>query len=150
MSRLLTRDDSTAPCPAEGIRIGKLERRALDDPALRAGCALAEPFVCCEPCWQRWVCARLMEHLRGEQWWEDLDRGDYGLLRERWHPNLELVEDVVARIAMGTGPLQVLVWAVETGRPLDDVVSVLRTLDVNVRRLPRFPWLSPTVPCGHA
>jgi hypothetical protein len=51
---------------------------------------------------------------------------------------------------MGAGPLQVLVWAVEAGHPLDDVVAVLRTLDVNARRLPRFPWLSPTVPCGHA
>lgn len=150
MARMMSRHDAVAPRPAEGIRIGKLERRALDDPGLRAGCMLAEPYVCCEPCWHRWVCARWMEHLRGERCWEELDRGDFGLLRKDWHGNLELVEDVVARIAAGVEPLYVLLWAAETGQPLDDVVAVLRTLDVNGRRVRRFSWLSPSPPCGRA
>lgn len=150
MASLLTRPDAVAPRPAEGIRISKLERKALHDPALRSGCTLAEPYVCCDPCWQRWVCARLMEHLRGEQFWEELDHHDFGLLRQRWLADLELVEDVMAQVATGAASLQVLLWAVDTGRPLDDVVTVLRTLDLNRRRVPRLRWLSPTPPCGRA
>lgn len=146
----MTRRETTVSCAARGISISKLERRALDDVALQSGCSLADPYSCCDPCWHHWVCARLMEHLRGEQYWEELDRGDFGLLRKRWHANLELVTEVVARIATGADNVGVMIWAVDTQKPLDDVVAILRTLDVNARRVPRFPWLSRTAPCGHA
>lgn len=139
-----------APRAAQGIRISRLERRALDDVALRAGCSLLDPYTCCEPCWHQWVCARLMEHLRGERFWEELDRGDYGLLRQGWHANLELVEAVVTRMATGSDSIGVLTWATATEQPLDDVVAVLRTVDGNVRRLPRYRWLSAAPPCGRA
>jgi hypothetical protein len=135
---------------AVGIAISKLERRALDDPALRSGCMLGDPFVCCDPCWHRWTCARVMEHLRGERFWQELDRGDFGLLKQGWHANLELVEAVVARVATGAGAVQVLIWAVETEQSLDDVVAILQTLDLNTRRVPRFSWLSRSAPCGVA
>jgi hypothetical protein len=135
---------------AQGIRISKLERRALDDVALRVGCSMTEPYACCEPCWRRWVCARLMEHLRGERCWEQLDLDDFGLLRRRWHANFELVEDVLTRIAGGAEALEVLVWAVDAGQRYDDVAAILRTLDFNARRVPRFAWLSWAPPCGDA
>jgi hypothetical protein len=60
------------------------------------------------------------------------------------------VTDVVARIAAGADILGVLRWALENGRPLDDVSAVLRTLDVHARCVQRFPWLSPAPPCGRA
>jgi hypothetical protein len=127
-----------------------LERRALDDLGLRAGCSETDPVACCEPCWRRWVCARLLEHLRGDRYWDELDRGDYWLLRKRWHANFERVEKVVARVATGAESLRVLTWALETREPLDEVAAILRTLDVNARRLRRYPWLSATPPCGRA
>ena len=111
---------------------------------------MGDPFVCCEPCWRRWVCARIMEHLRGDRWWGELDRGDFGILRNRWHPDLELVEEVLAQFAKGADVLHVLTWAVDMHQPLDRVYSILRTLDMNARRVPRFPWLSQTPPCGSA
>lgn len=146
----MTRHEHAASRGARGIRIGRLERRALDDVALRAGCALGDSYECCEPCWQAWVCARLMEHLRGERYWEELDRGDFGLLRKRWHENLELVTEVVGRVATGADNVAVLIWAVEAGKPFEDVAAVLRTLDINTRRIPRFSWMSWAAPCGRA
>jgi hypothetical protein len=150
MMRLTTGQDAATRGAAEGIGISELERRAMDDVAFRAGCSLAEAYVCCEPCWRGWVCARVMEHLRGECFWWELDLGDFGLLKRRWHANLELVESVVARIATGADTLHVLVWAVETQHPLEAVVTILRTLRMDARHLPRFPWLSPAAPCGRA
>jgi hypothetical protein len=142
--------DAVAPRSAQGIRISKLERRALDDAALRLGCSMIEPYSCCDPCWRRWVCARIMEHLRGERCWEQLDMGDFGLLRQRWHANLDLVEYVVGRIAAGAETLDVLGWAVDTGQELDDVAAIIRTFSFNARGLPRFAWLSWAPPCGDA
>ena len=150
MMRLTTGQDAATRGAAEGIGISELERRALDDVALRAGCSLADAYVCCEPCWHGWVCARVMEHLRGECYWWELDLGDFGLLKRRWHPNLDLLDRVVARIATGADTVRMLTWAVDTEQPFDEVVAILRTLDMQARRLPRFPWLSPTVPCGRA
>ena len=150
MTTLMKGPEAAVRGAAQGIGISKLERRALDDVALRAGCSLAEAYECCDPCWHGWVCARVMEHLRGECYWWELDLGDFGLLKKRWHANLELVEAVVARVATGADTLHMLMWAVDTQQPLDEVVAILRTLDMNARQLPRFPWLSPAAPCGRA
>ena len=138
------------PATARGIAIGKLERKALDDPTLQAGCGLRSAYECCDPCWQQWLCARLMEHLHGERHWQELDRGDFGLLRRRWRGDLALLEQVVARIATGADVIAVLTWAVEREKPLEDVMAILRTLDPNGRRVARFAWLSWAPPCGRA
>jgi hypothetical protein len=132
---------------AESLGLTELERRALDELAFRVGCSMADRLACCDRCWHRWVRARFMEHLRGDRYWNELDQGDFGLLRRRWHPNVELVAEIVARIAAGAENLCVLTWAVDTAQPLDDVVGVLRILDVNHHRLPRFRWLSRAAGC---
>jgi hypothetical protein len=39
----MTAQDSIRSEAARGIRVGRLERRALDDVALQAGCTLVDP-----------------------------------------------------------------------------------------------------------
>lgn len=92
---------------------------------------------------ERWFRARLVEHWTGARFWRELDRGDFGVLRRPIHPNEGLVADVVALLLTGSENLIVIAWAIETGRPLDDVVAILTVLDVNARRLSRFAWLPP-------
>ncbi len=94
----------------------------------------ARSFTC-------WLRARLIEHWQGECCWDDLDRGDFGILREPIHPDHGLVADVVALLMSGAENLTVIAWALETDQPLDDVVAILTRLDVNSRRAPRFLWL---------
>jgi len=96
----------------------------------------------------RWVRARLIDHWQGECFWAELDRGDFGILRRRIHPNRMLVADIVALLMAGGENLTVITWALETGQPLDDVVAILSVLDVNSRRVPRFRWLLTPVPLG--
>jgi len=122
-------------------RPSRLERRAFADLAFSARCTAADVLACCNRCWGRWVRERTMEHLSGLRYWEELDRGDFALLRSEIHPNRVLVAEIVAAIATGSENLDVIVWAFDAGRPLDDVLTILATLDVNARRLPRFAWL---------
>jgi hypothetical protein len=96
------------------------------------------------------VQARLMEHLRGERYWQELDRGDFGLLRGRFHPNGALVAEVVGLVGAGVENLSVITWTLEAGRPLDDVLAILTVLDVNARRITRFAWLPPVARCAGA
>jgi len=119
----------------------RLERRAFADLAFSARCTDADVLACCNRCWGRWVRERTMEHLAGERYWDELDRGDFALLRTEIHPNRVLVAEVVAAIATGSENLDVIVWAFDAGRPLDDVLAILAVLDVNARRVPRFAWL---------
>ena len=90
---------------------------------------------------ERWWRARLIEHWSGDRYWRELDRGDFGILHRGLHPNRFLVADVVALLLTGGENLTVLAWAVETGRPLDDVVAILTALDLNAHRVPRYAWL---------
>jgi len=118
-----------------------LERRARQDRA---------QVECCVRCYGAWLRARLLEHWRGERFWSELDRGDYGLLSAERHPRGSLFADVVALLAAGSENLTIITWAVETGRPIDEVVDILTLLDVNARRVPCFPWLAPALHCTRA
>jgi hypothetical protein len=99
----------------------------------------ARAFTC-------WLRARLLEHWSGECFWHELDRGDFGVLRRPLHPNTTLVADIVTLLMCGAENLTVITWAVETSKPLDDVVEILTALDVNSRRAPRFLWLLAPTP----
>ena len=94
---------------------------------------------------ERWLRARLVEHWSGQECWHEFDRADFGILRGAIHPNHGLVSDIVALLLTGSENLTVIAWALETGRPLDDVVAILTVLDVNARRLPRFASLTAEV-----
>lgn len=90
---------------------------------------------------ERWLRVRLVEHWCGQHFWHELDRGDFGLLRKPIHANRGLVADIVALIVTGNENLTIIAWAIETARPLEDVIAILSVLDVNARRLPRFAWM---------
>ena len=130
-----------------------LEQRAFEDLAL-GSCHCAPPvrpgsaINYCERCFGHWLRARLMEHWRGDRYWKDLDRGDFGLLRRPFHPNQGLVADIVILIMTGNENLTIVTWALETGRPLDQVVEILTVLDINARRLPPFPWMRSGIIAG--
>lgn len=118
---------------------------ALAQLALRAaGSAL---LACCERCWTRWLRARLVEHLRGEHYWAELDRGDFALLRDALPLNPPLLAAIVTLAAQGEENLAIIAWAIETGQPLEDVLGILTVLDLNARRMPRFAWLPPGTRC---
>ena len=130
------------------MRLTPLERRALNDLALRTGCSTSDPFACCDRCWSRWLRARLIQHIRRERYWGELDHEGVQRLQRRWQAKDHVVVEVVARLAAGAENLTVLTWAVDAKQPLDDVVTVLRVCDGIARRVPRFAWMSPAATCA--
>jgi hypothetical protein len=130
----------TAPrVVARVIPLHSLERRARED---------RDEVQCCARCYGRWLRTRLMEHWRGERYWAELDRGDFGLLSTARHPRGTLFADIVALIATGSENLTVITWALETGRPVEEVVDILTLLDVNARRVPVFTSPMPALRCS--
>ena len=85
--------------------------------------------------WRSWCRERWIEHLRGDTFWEELDRDDYGLLQRQFHDNLELAERIVERIKQGGENLDIIQWANENDYDTTTVLEVLKILDINSRRL---------------
>jgi CheY-like chemotaxis protein len=81
-------------------------------------------------CREKWV-----EHLQGSAFWEELDNGDFGLLNDKFHDNTELVDKIVERLKGGGENLDVIQWAINHDFDVDEVISVLKCLDINSRRL---------------
>lgn len=88
--------------------------------------------------WRYWYRERWIEHLAGERFWAELDRDDFGLLDREFHPNTELVAFVVERIRRGGENLDIIQEALNCNHPADELLEILRLLDINSRR-PTFP-----------
>jgi hypothetical protein len=85
--------------------------------------------------WWGFLRARWIEHLEGKQFWKELDRGDFGLLKKTFHQEKLLLDRVLDRIKAGQENLDILCWAHEWGIPIQPLIEILETLDINSRRL---------------
>jgi hypothetical protein len=85
--------------------------------------------------WWGYLRARWIQHLEGKQFWEELDRGDFGLLQRRFHDDSLLLDRILDRLKSGQENLDIIRWALDWGINLDDVRTILLALDINSRRL---------------
>jgi hypothetical protein len=84
--------------------------------------------------WNGFLRARWLEHLQGRTFWIELDHNDFGLLRREFQDSA-LIEEILARLKAGQENLNVLVWAIDNGLAMDDVLEILEALDINSRRI---------------
>ena len=84
--------------------------------------------------WNGFLRARWLEHLQGRTFWIELDHNDFGLLRREFQDS-ELIEEILERLKAGQENLNVLIWAIDNGLPMEDVLEILEALDINSRRI---------------
>jgi hypothetical protein len=103
----------------------------------KAGCDLGEQAIrrWVKEHWWGYLRARWLEHLEGKQFWEELDRGDFGLLQRRFHENTLLLDRILDRLKAGQENLDIILWGLAWGLNLTDVRDILQALDINSRRL---------------
>jgi hypothetical protein len=103
----------------------------------KAGCDLGEQAIrrWVKEHWWGYLRARWLEHLEGKQFWEELDRGDFGLLQRRFHENTLLLDRILDRLKAGQENLDIILWGLHWGLNLTDVRDILQALDINSRRL---------------
>ncbi len=85
--------------------------------------------------WWGYLRARWIEHLQGTRHWIELDRGDFGLLRHRFHDKPLLLDRILDRLKAGQENLDIILWALDWGIRMPDVLEILEALDINSRRL---------------
>lgn len=84
--------------------------------------------------WNGFLRARWLEHLQGRAFWIELDHDDFGLLQRAFHGS-PLIDEILARLKRGQENLDILNWAIDDDVPIDDVIDILETLDINGRRI---------------
>ena len=119
-----------ADCEEEALRYKWIESE-------KAGCDLGEAAIrrWVQNHWWGYLRARWLEHLQGKQFWEELDRGDFGLLQRRFHENTLLLDRILDRLKAGQENLDIILWALDWGLCCEDVRDILKALDINSRRL---------------
>ena len=85
--------------------------------------------------WSGYLRARWLEHLQGKRFWIELDRGDFGLLTQRFHDQALLLDRILDRLKSGQENLQVILWGIDWDIPIDDLIAILTALDINSRRI---------------
>ncbi len=91
--------------------------------------------------WITFLRHRWLEHLQGEAFWIELDRGDFGLLLTEFQSS-PLLGPILEHLRHGRENLDIIVWALKNQVAMPEVLEILEALDVNSRRLEcRFqPW----------
>lgn len=84
--------------------------------------------------WKGFLRQKWLEHLEGKAFWIELDHDDFGLLR-RGFSGSPLLPVVLDKIKHGEENLNIIVWAIDEGHSLEDVMDILLTLDMNSRRI---------------
>ncbi len=85
--------------------------------------------------WNGYLRARWLEHLQGKRFWVELDRGSYGLLRERFQDCQLLLDRILDRLKTGQENLDIIQWALDWQIPMTQVRDILGALDINSSRL---------------
>lgn len=95
---------------------------------------LADRRWMCEH-WNAYLKARWLEHLQGNRFWIEMDRRDFGLLERQFQDRQELLRPILKRLILGHENLQIIQWATVNRLPMDQVLEILETLDINSRHL---------------
>jgi hypothetical protein len=85
--------------------------------------------------WWGYLRARWLEHLQGNCFWIELDRGDFGLLHRAFQDEKGLLDQIVNLLKDGQENLGIISWACRNQIPLGQVICILESLDINAKRL---------------
>jgi hypothetical protein len=85
--------------------------------------------------WSGYLRARWVEHLQGKNYWTELDGNDFGLLLRDFQKQTLLLDRIIERIVAGQENLHILLWAQDWHIPIEDVLDILDSLDINSKRL---------------
>src|SRR5262249_21631809 len=85
--------------------------------------------------WWGYLRSRWLEHLEGNRFWVELDRGDFGHLIRTFEVYPRVIDRVFDRIKADQENLDIIRWAQDWGIATRPLIDLLELLDINSRRL---------------
>ena len=81
--------------------------------------------------WRLWFRAHWVEHVLGHQYWIEMGDENFGMFGRGGRHATLLVERVADRLIVGWENLGIILWASDWGLCLDDVIDILKKLNIN-------------------
>ena len=85
--------------------------------------------------WHSYLRARLIEHARGETFWQEIENCRFGILNQIEINDPLLLDRVLDRVVAGFENLDIILWAHKWGLNISEVVDILEFIDLNGCRL---------------
>lgn len=86
--------------------------------------------------WLRFYRQRFVQHLRGETFFEEFGAECYRLVAGRLAASREVLDTILDKVQQGAENLELICWAQRQCLPREQVLEILRALNINSRRLP--------------
>ncbi len=86
--------------------------------------------------WLRFYRQRFVQHLRGEAFFEEFGTECYRLVAGGLTASGEILDTVLDKVQEGAENLELICWAQHHRLPRDQVLEILKALNINSRRLP--------------
>lgn len=87
--------------------------------------------------WPGFLRARWIEHMLGVRYWSELDRNEFGILRNTPSDRLSILEEIVEQLRCGAENLDIIRWSRRTKNDVDQrtVLDLLLIINVNAHRM---------------
>jgi len=85
--------------------------------------------------WPHYCRHKRLEHLVGSRSWREFDNRDFGLIERLLAVDDLLLDRILDRVQIGMENLDLILWAMDWGLPMDRVVQILTQLNLNCARL---------------
>jgi len=81
--------------------------------------------------WRLWFRGHWVEHILGEKYWIEMGADNFRILWRGEALNELLVSRVADRLIVGWENLGVIFWASDWGLDLDEVIAILKKININ-------------------
>ena len=81
--------------------------------------------------WRLWFRQHWVEHVLGKSYWIEMGEENFGIFQRGQPLNPLLVERVADRLIVGWENLGIILWASDWSLDLDEVIEILKKLNIN-------------------
>jgi len=85
--------------------------------------------------WVLYCRSKRLEHVQGKRRWREFEQTAFGQLYSLIVAGDLLLDRILDRLDAGYENLDILLWALEWGLPIERIVSILEQIDVNRARI---------------
>lgn len=87
--------------------------------------------------WNGYLRSKWIEHIEGVNFWIELDRDDFGLLRHTFRDSIYLSE-IMSQLKSKKENFDIIQWVIEANLPASgvaEVIEILAVFDINSKRI---------------
>ena len=83
--------------------------------------------------WSSWYRDHWVEHIYGKKFWNEFGEDEFALV-DKYKPDEKLVLEIIQHVVNYGENLGIIMWARNTNQNMDQVLTILKQVDINAKR----------------